>query len=564
MRSSTPIRRQKSAGLATRKGPPELLSPVVLIVLTGVLLVVVFVVYRSSLDYQFILDDHHYVGDPRLQSSGHIWEYFTSFVWAQVAGGPPSFYRPLFVLWMRVNFILCGLSPGGWHLLSIAKHLAAVTCLGLLVWKLLRDRTAALLAMTLFALHPSHTESVAWISVPDPLMAAAILGSLILYFNYADAQSDPGKPRRKGRKVDHARPWPWLAASAAGCFVALLAKETGIILPALIFALTFALPIGRDPGTTPLKSRMLGAIRVSLPFVAVTAIYLLLRRHALGEISPHTQDLPFRTVLLSWPATLWFYGKALLWPVRSRAFADSIPADTFSMSGVFIPALAVICIGVFLASFCLWAWRRAQLDLSERDAVGVQRALVVGALLLVLPILLTLNLNALVPGDFLHGRYVYLPAAGLMLLLATAWRLINKNRLWLLIAAGLVAVAFAGLTLQQEGAWKDDLAVFTMAHEIAPRNQPVRLSLARAQVQLAMHLDEEGRCEEAIPILEGATREYPQDWFAWAGLGECFFKLNDMPRAEQSLHQASDLSHLPRVTEQWQQLRARMGLSAAP
>lgn len=133
MRSSTPIRRQKSAGLATRKGPPELLSPVVFIVLTAVLLVVVFVVYSSSLDYQFILDDHHYVGDPRLQSSGHIWEYFTSFVWAQVAGGPPSFYRPLFLLWMRVNFILCGLSAGGWHFLSIAKHLAAVTCLGLLV-----------------------------------------------------------------------------------------------------------------------------------------------------------------------------------------------------------------------------------------------------------------------------------------------------------------------------------------------------------------------------------------------------------------------------------------------
>ncbi len=42
-----------------------------------------------------------------------------------------------------------------------------------------------------------------------------------------------------------------------------------------------------------------------------------------------------------------------------------------------------------------------------------------------------------------------------------------------------------------------------------------------------------------------------------------FFKLNDMTRAEQAMHQASDLAHQPRVTEQWRQLRARMGLSPA-
>jgi tetratricopeptide (TPR) repeat protein len=212
----------------------------------------------------------------------------------------------------------------------------------------------------------------------------------------------------------------------------------------------------------------------------------------------------------------------------------------------------------------LWSWRKARGDLSQVDANGVHRALVVGTLILVLPILLTLNLNNLVPGDFLHGRYTYLPAAGLALLVATAWCLTSKIRLPLLLAAGLTTIAFSVFTVKQEGTWKDDLTVFTVAHEIAPRNQPVRLSLSRARVQSALHLDEEGRCDEAIPILEEATREYPDEWFAWAGLGECFFKLNDMAKAEQSMHRASDLAHQPRVTEQWHQLRARMGLSPAP
>jgi fumarate reductase subunit D len=568
MKTSTPIRQKKPTGLATRPGAPQLLSPLIFTIATMALLATVVAIYSPALDYQFILDDHHYVGDRRLQSSGHVWEYFTTFVWAQFTGGPASFYRPVFLLWMRLNFILCGMSAGGWHLLSIAKHLAATVCLGVLVWKLLRDRAAVVLAMTLFALHPSHTESVAWISVPDPLMAAAILVSLLLYFKYADEVPGIGKAigkaSRKIRKVNQAKPWQWLIASAAGCFAALLAKETGIVFPVVILVLAFVMPIGDNSGAQTLKSRLLESIRVSLPFLAVTAIYLLLRWRALGEVVVPTQHLPLRTVLLSWPATLWFYVKVLLWPVRSRAFGDSIPADTFSLSGVFFPALAVSCVVAILVWSLLWSWRKARRELSEPDAIGVHRALVVGTLLLVFPLLLTLNLNNLVPGDFLHGRYVYLPAAGLALLVATAWRLTNKSRLLVLLVAGLAAIAFTVFTVKQEGTWKDDLTVFTVAHEIAPRNQPVRLSLSRARVQFALRLDEEGRCDEAIPILEEAIRDYPEEWFPWAGLGECFFKLNDLPKAEQSLHRASDLSHQPRVTEQWQQLRARMGLSPAP
>ena len=83
-------------------------------------------------------------------------------------------------------------------------------------------------------------------------------------------------------------------------------------------------------------------------------------------------------------------------------------------------------------------------------------------------------------------------------------------------------------------------------------------------MQVALGLDEQDRCAEAMPMFEQAIQQYPQDSFAWAGRGECFFKLNDLVEAEQSLHRAADLSHEPRVIEQWQALRARMGLPSAP
>ena len=77
--------------------------------------------------------------------------------------------------------------------------------------------------------------------------------------------------------------------------------------------------------------------------------------------------------------------------------------------------------------------------------------------------------------------------------------------------------------------------------ENAPHNAPVTQNLARTHVQIALSLDEEGRCDEAVPMFEEAIQQYPQDWFAWAGLGECRVKLNDLAGAEQSLRRASEL-----------------------
>ena len=204
------------------------------------------------------------------------------------------------------------------------------------------------------------------------------------------------------------------------------------------------------------------------------------------------------------------------------------------------------------------------MSLGDREAADVRRGLLLGVGILVLPLLLTLNLNALNPGDFLHGRYTYLPLTGLMLLLATGWRLWKNGRAMLLTVAGLVAVAFGVLTIQQESDWKDDLTIFTAAHENAPHNGPVAQNLARAHVQVALGLDETGRCNEAVPIFEEAIRQYPQDWYAWAGLGECRAKLNDLPGAEQSLRRAAELSHEPRVREEWEAVREKMGLGSAP
>jgi tetratricopeptide (TPR) repeat protein len=541
-----------------------------------VLLAVIYGVYAPSLQYHFILDDHRFTGDPRVQSPGHLWEYFTNYVWAQFTGGPPSFYRPLFVVWMRANFILCQMSPWGWHLLSILKHAVVALLLYLLVWKLLRDRGAALLAAALFALHPLHTECVAWVTVPDPLMAIGILATLLLYLRFAEefvaAQNKRAKKKAakdRGAKLLPQRALPWLVASAVACFLTLLTKETAIILPVVLFVLTLLMlrrevpAVAENSGETNVSLQFAAALRLNAGFAAAAVAYLLLRFNAFsGKLGSLTQHLPWRSVVLSWPGILWFYVQVLLWPVRSYAYADPTLLAEFSVSGVLLPGLEVGCViaGLAAALFCLW--RKAHRELPAASVAGIEHALLIGVLLLVCPTLLALNLNVLNPGDFLHGRYAYLSSLGLMLIVAAAWHLAGKGRGPLLWAAGLIAVVFAGLTVIQEKQWRDDLTLFTAGHHMAPNNPWVALNLERANVQAALPLVEQGRCSEALPVFERVTREYPQEWSAWAALGYCYFTANNLRQAEESLHKAAELSRDPRTIEMWQELRAHMGLSS--
>ncbi len=556
---------------APGEAAPQLPSARMVLVSALCCVCLVFAVYSRSLNFQFVLDDHNFTADPRIQDSGHVWDYFANYVWAQFPGGPPSFYRPVFLLWMRINFALNALSPWGWHLLSIAKHVVVAALLGMLVWKLLRDWVAALAAGTLFALHPAQTESVSWVTVPDPLMAAGLLAALLLYLKYVDFMpARPQAERSKTRKRPSApKPSPfWLMGSAGLYFAALLSKETAIIVPAVIVAAALCIP-----STPPLKNdsrasspdlrgRLTQAVRHLIPFVCVTVVYLWLRFNALGGMfGSATQHLPWRTVMLSWPAALWFYVKVMLWPIRSYSYADPALAERFSVGGVVLPFLAFACAAAIVAALSLWAWRKAGRELGTQQALGVRLAMIIGVLLLILPLLLALDLNALNPGDFLHGRYTYLPLAGLMLLTVTWYGLLKNFRVLCLCLAASMTIAFATLTFSQEAQWQDDSTVFTTAHQLAPHNGPVARKLADTHVHEALKLEDEGRCSEAVPVFDRVLRDYPEDWFAWGGLGVCYVQLNDMPKAEEALHRAADLSHNPRVIEQWRELRAHMGLT---
>ena len=139
----------------------------------AVLLLLAILPYAGILhnDFAYIYDDKAQIIDnPYVHTFGHLREALTTPVWSFAnARGMTNYYRPV----MTVGFILCyqlfGPLAYGFHLASLLLHAAVVIILYLFAQGLFRSPSAGFTAAALFALHPVHVESVAWISAVTDL-----------------------------------------------------------------------------------------------------------------------------------------------------------------------------------------------------------------------------------------------------------------------------------------------------------------------------------------------------------------------------------------------------------
>jgi tetratricopeptide (TPR) repeat protein len=146
--------------------------------------------YLPSLSGRFIWNDSDYVTAPALRSLGGL-----ARIWTDV--GATQQYYPLLhsAFWLQHG--LFGANPLGYHIVTLLLHAGSAVLFGLIVRKLLegdREKShyagAGWLAALLFALHPVHVESVAWISEQkNTLSLAFYLGSALAYLGFADNRS---------------------------------------------------------------------------------------------------------------------------------------------------------------------------------------------------------------------------------------------------------------------------------------------------------------------------------------------------------------------------------------
>ena len=148
-----------------------------------ILCLVGFAVYANTLWNGFVYDDHSQVlRNPYLRSFRYLPEIFTSNVWSFIgAQGESNYFRPIMTLGYFFCYQIYGELAYGFHLFNILVHLGVLLALFFVTLRLFGRRDMALGACFLFALHPVHTESVAWIAAVTEL-ELALFYLLTFYF----------------------------------------------------------------------------------------------------------------------------------------------------------------------------------------------------------------------------------------------------------------------------------------------------------------------------------------------------------------------------------------------
>ena len=127
--------------------------------------------YLNILFNGFVYDDDNQVlKNPYVRSFRYLKEIFTTNVWSfRGVGSITNYYRPMMTLGYLVCYQLFGMRAYGFHLVSLLLHVLVVCLVFVLTERLTGDRVWAFVAGAFFALHPIHTESVAWIAAVTDL-----------------------------------------------------------------------------------------------------------------------------------------------------------------------------------------------------------------------------------------------------------------------------------------------------------------------------------------------------------------------------------------------------------
>jgi len=442
-------------------------------------LLVTFAVYAPVLRHGFVeWDDPYYVTENShvragLNASGVAWA-FTSREHAN--------WHPLTWLSHMADVSLFGMSPWGHHLTSVLLHLANTLLLFLALRRMTRAPWRSLTVAALFAMHPLHVESVAWVAErKDVLSTTFWMAALWAYARYAER---PGRAR--------------YALVALAFAFGLMAKPMLVSLPLTLLILD-GWPLrrvgeGRLADWWPRVIEKLPLIAMSLA-VSITA---WVAQRSAGAIS----DTPLATRLAN--AVLGYAGylEKTIWPTGLCAF---YPYDLH-------PSAAAVAMSAgVLVLLCAAVW------------FGRRRAYLPAGWLWYLVTLAPVSGLVRIGQQQMADRYSYVPLIGVfvMLVWGAAELLARVRDVRFARAAGtagpvLVLAILAMGAGQQVRTWENGITLWERAIAVGG-NSTV------SQNNLGVALQKTGRLDEAASHFAEATRLEPRHARAHANLGNMRF-----------------------------------------
>ncbi len=467
-----------------------------------------FAVYGGSLFGEFVWDDTvQIVRNENIRSLETIPRTFMTPLWSfagsQSQGGN-RYYRPLQTTIFTLVYQWRGLSPFPFHVVDVGLHTVATIFVYLLLFEIGFPRAAALAAAVLFAVHPVHTEAVAWIAATGELACGLFyFAALWTFLRYA----------RGGTIL-------WLLLSTMSFLLALFSKEMAVTLP--MAAIVILLMKRQELNLTTRKMLLLIA-----PFIAVLMVYGALRIHAVrGGMLPSFEE---HANVLDWiTLELWTVGRYLRYVIVPFPLAAFHIAPLYLSDRIFTTILYTLTIAAVGA--LAWFWRKT-----------IPTALWWAMLF---PVLLgpALYLKAISGGFLFAERYLYIPSfAGIALLTLVLMRLPRKYAIGTIVG---LAAAFSAGTMVQARAWNNEEALYTQSVRWFPENLDGWLMLAQFHVNNGNYTEAQHDYEMAQRYVDDNRHIKRQDdhFRLEVGLGTLAARRGDSERAKKHLMAAIDLS----------------------
>ncbi|MGA7244389.1 MAG: tetratricopeptide repeat protein, partial [Terracidiphilus sp.] len=455
------------------------------------LLLATFAVYAQVRDFDFV----NY--DDALYTTGNmnVREGFTAqgLEWALTSRHTGNWY-PLTWVSHMLDCQFFGLDSGWHHLHNVLLHALAAVMLCIFLQRATGTRWRSALAAFLFALHPLHVESVAWVAErKDVLSACFWFLTLWLYVRYTER---PGTGR-------------YLAVAFGFC-LGLMAKPMVVTLPFVLLLLDYW-PLAR------FGQRGRKVIWEKLPLLglagAAAAIAYLAQKHS-GFVNARPLEARLANAIHS--CTLYIL--KTFWPARLAVFYP-YPHD-FS----FLPLLAEGILLAVVTTGVIVLRRRAPYLLMGWGWFVVTLVPVIGLVQ--------------VGGQAYADRYTYIPMVGLLVMLIWgATEILEKlraKRLAIPLAAA-ACLASAVLSWVQIGYWRNSETLFRHALAVTNDNSVANHNLG------SYLMTSPERLSEALPYLEAAVRIDPESAPARTDLGTALGKMGRLSDAIAQLQVAARL-----------------------
>lgn len=504
--------------------------------------------YANSLGGDFVYDDtDQIVENQDIRSWDNLGKAFTTHVWAfrereGTVGVPPPlpYYRPLFTAMLTIEYHLFGLWPQGWHLVSLLLHVLCAIGVFYVVLLMSGRRLAASFTSVIFAVHPVHSESVAWISgMTDPLFGVFFLASFYFYLRARAAEAE-ARATQVAQRYSSSR---FLLLSLAMFMTATFAKETALSLALLILGYEFVSTSGAP------AQRITLSVKRALPYAGVALIYLMPRYLVLGDFMWRNPQAPYRPLahtLLTLPVVLCSYTLHLLWPIQL-----SVTYNTHFVTGIASAKFLLPVAMLSLIAIALFVSRR-------KIGPDVWKAL----LLMFVPLLPVLNLGQISREEYLvFDHYLYLPVAGLGYLIAigiaklgafessaTQTAILGLRRPALALAVfAVIALGLTTAAARENRPWADSYSLWSNVARVRPEYWAGHYNAGLA-------LLDSKRFGEARASLERAAALKPNEPDVADALGRAYDGIGDTADAVASFKRAIEID--PEMFESYNNLGA--------